>query len=373
MRTQGAKLIGVVTVGMLVLVFLALPAVGSSPPPQGGTPHPTLPPPSGPPGGAGGLGGEALTGEACTGLQGTVINWGFRNEPDIALRLRDGGWETTQVTSTDGRFQFGPLGQGIAFLSAELSPGQAETLGLMANDVAIRLRCDFDIIANLGLYSSQNRPDPPATLTMGVSQGTLTPGGTVVFYLTLQNGMPHPISHVFVTDHLPEGLTVSDVTTTRGTVEVLNSRMVTVNIGDLPQGVQETIQIETQVDPALVYGTRLRNTASLLYAESAADQAWATLMVGGEGRLGVATPPSPSTSLATEPVAPAPAATVAVPTEETPTALAPTPLADQTPGPTDELLPVTGFGGTVAVPVIGIGLAVVLLGARRLRGRISIE
>jgi uncharacterized repeat protein (TIGR01451 family) len=243
----------------------------------------------------------------------------------------------------------------------------------MANDVAIRLRCDFDIIANLGLYSSQNRPDPPATLTMGVSQGTLTPGGTVTFYLTLQNSMTHPISHVFVTDHLPDGLTVSDVTTTRGTVEVLNNRMVTVNLGDLPEGSQETIQIETQVDPVLEYGTSIRNTASLLYAESAADQAWANLRVGGEGQAGVATPPSLSTSLSTDPAEPAPAATAAVPTEETSTALSATPLAEQTPGPTDELLPVTGFGSTVAVPVVGIGLAIVLLGARRLRGRISIE
>jgi uncharacterized repeat protein (TIGR01451 family) len=285
------------------------------------------------------------------------------------LRLGDGGWESTQVTSTDGYFQFGALGQGVAFLSPDLSPKQAETLRPMANEVAIRLRCDFDLVANLGLYSSPDRPDPPATLTMGVSQTALLPGATVIFYLTLNNAMPHDISHVFVTDYVPDGLIVSDVTTSRGEVEVLDGRMVTVAMGDVPQGNQETIQITAQVDPSVPYGMRLQNTASLLYAESAADQAWAILAIGGAAGVAAATPTSPPSAPSAQPDTPTPvstATTEAMP-EATPTPLPPTPSADQTPSPGDDLLPVTGGGAGVALPGLGIGLAIVVLGARRLR------
>jgi uncharacterized repeat protein (TIGR01451 family) len=371
-RNFGLKLGGAVLVTLFLLTtWFAQPVAGVTPPTQGG--RPTLPPPEQPgPGGPEG-GGGGLTAESCAGLHGAVINWGFQNEPGVTLRLGDGGWEARQITATDGRYQFGPLGQGVAFLSIDLSPKQAETLRPMVDDVAIRLRCDFDMVANLGLYSSPARPDPPATLTMGVSQAALLPGGEVTFYLTLKNDMPHSISHVFVTDYLPDGLSAADVTTTRGAVEVLNGRMVTLSVGDLPQGGQEKIQITAHVDPSLAYGTRLQNTATLLYAESAADQAWANLTIGGTGGI---TAPSPTSTLppsAAESVMPSPAATgtleatAAVVAEETPTPPPPTPVAEQTPGSGDELLPITGGGAPVALPVVGIGLAVVLLGARRLR------
>ncbi len=368
-RTLSLKFGGATLVALFMLaIWFAQPALGVTPPMQDG--RPTLPPPPPGPSGGGGEGEEEVPAGACAGLRGTVINWGFQNEPGVTLRLSDGGWETTQVTSTDGSYQFGPLGQGVAFLSVDLSSKQAETLRPMADDVAIRLRCDFDMIANLGLYSSPSRPDPPATVTMGASQAALMPGGTVTFYLPIENGMSHSISHVFVTDFVPDGLTVANATTTRGTVEVLNGRMVTVNIGDLPQGAKETVQILAQVDPTLAYGARLKNTASLLYAESAADQAWATLTVGTTGEVAAA-PLTPLTtaSAADQSVTPSPVA----PAEETPTPTPPTPVADQTPGPGDELLPVTGGGLTAVLPTAGFVLALLLLGVRHLRERSVVE
>jgi len=367
-RTSSLKLgaAGLIALFMLATWF-ARPAIGVTPPTQ--DERPTLPPPPPGPTGGGAKGEEEVQAGTCAGLRGTVVNWGFQNEPGVTLRLSDGGWEITQVTSSDGNYQFGPLGQGVALLSVDLSSKQIETLRPMADDVAIRLRCDFDMIANLGLYSSPSRPDPPATLTMRVSQAALMPGETVVFYLPIENGMSHSISHVFVTDFLPDGLTVADVTTTRGTVEVLNGRMVTVNIGDLPQGAKETIQIVAQVDPTLVYGARLKNTASLLYAESAADQAWATLTVGTTGEVAAATPTPLTAASLDQSATPSPVA----PAEETPTAAPPAPIADQTPGPSDELLPITGGGLTAVLPMAGFVLALLLLGVHRLRERSVVE
>lgn len=368
-RTSSLKFGGALLVALFTLAtWSAQPAIGVTPPMQ--DERPTLPPPSSGASGGGAGDEEDVPKGTCTGLRGTVINWGFQNEPGITLRLGDGNWETAQISSTDGSYQFGPLGQGVAFLSLDLSLGQSETLRPMADDVAIRLRCDFDMTANLGLYSGPSRPDPPATLTMGVSQPALMPGGTVAFYLPIENGMSHSISHVFVTDFLPDGLTVADATTTRGTVEVLEGQMVTVNIGELPQGAKETIQIVAQADPSLAYGAQLKNTASLLYAESAADQAWATLRVGTTGEVAamtpsILTPASPQPSATPSPVTPA---------EETPTpSITPTPVADQTPSPGDELLPVTGGGLKPVLPMAGFVLALLLLGVHHLREHSVVE
>jgi len=221
--------------------------------------------------------------------------------------------------------------------------------------------------------------------------------------------MSNPISHVLVTDYLPDGLKVTDVVATRGSVEVLNERMVTVAVGELPQGGEETVQIAAQADPALANGTRLNNTASLLYAESVADQAAVALVVGrGESAPGAqaataipsATQAPLSTATNTPTFSPSPtqtpAAAVAVATPTTvppspsptstpvppPTATsapsptqALTPAANQspTPAPTSSLLPTTGQGAP-AVPVwlvVIFVIALLALGAYNLRRRPS--
>jgi uncharacterized repeat protein (TIGR01451 family) len=390
-NTPGARLVCILLLGVLALSWLALPVQGSVPPQQG-TPHPTLPPTAGPPAGPSGPGSKTESGavsDHCAGLRGTVINWGFQNEPGVTLRLGDGGWEVVQITSADGRYGFGSLGEGVAFLKIDLTAGQAKTLHPMVGDVAIRLRCDLDIIANLGLYSSSQRPALPATLTMRVAPTTLLPGKTATFYLTLKNNMSNPISHVFVTDYLPDGLKVTDVVATRGSVEVLNGQMVTVAMGDLPQGGQETVQIAAQADPALANGTRLKNAASLLYAESVADQAAVTLVVG-RGQAGAPSPSStqapalaavgtPTLSPSPTPT-PAPGAAGATPTA-VPLSLSPTwtpvppPAANKppTPTPSGSLLPTTGQGAPAVWPAVVFVVALLALGVYNLRRRPSAE
>jgi uncharacterized repeat protein (TIGR01451 family) len=347
---------------VLFTITFVQPAAGLTPPLQDG--RPTLPPPSTPvgPRGEGSPGQAGLTGDNCAGLRGTVINWGFQNEPGVALRLGGGGWETLQATSSEGSYQFGPLGQGVAVLSVDLSAEQAATLRPMADDVAIPLRCDFEMVANLGVYSSAERPDPPATLTMGLSQAAVLPGKQVTFYLTVKNGMPHAISHVFITDLLPAGLAVVGTTATRGSVEVLDGRMVTVALGDLPQGGQETIELVAEADAGLASGARLTNTATLLYAESAADQAWASLTVGG------AAPMAETTPAPAESATPPPTQTATAPAAATPVATTPaTPAPDPAFKPDDELLPTTGGEGTLGVLSVGLVVAMLLVGLRRVR------
>ena len=377
MSTPGARLVSILLLGVLALSWPALPVQGSVPPQQG-TPHPTQPPTAGPPAGPSGPGvkteGGAVS-DHCAGLRGTVINWGFQNEPGVTLRLGDGGWEAVQITSADGQYRFGSLGEGIAFLKTDLTAGQAKTLHPMVGDVAIRLRCDLDIIANLGLYSSSQRPALPATLTMRVAPAALLPGKTATFYHTMKNTMSNPISHVLVTDYLPDGLKVTNVVATRGSVEVLNGRMVTVAVGDLPQGGEETIQIAAQADPALANGTRLKNTASLLYAESVADQASVTLAIG-RGQAGAASPSSTQAPSPTANKTPTPGAAGATPTALPPGPSAtPAPAANKTPtpAPTGSLLPTTGQGASAVWPAAIFVVALLALGVYNMRRRPSAE
>ncbi len=386
MNTPRARLVSILLFGLLALSWLALPVQGSVPPQQG-TPHPTLPPTAGPAAGPGGPGsgtegGGAVTADHCAGLRGTVVNWGFQNEPGVTLRLGDGGWELVQITSTDGRYGFGSLGEGVAFLKTDLTAGQAKTLHPIVGDVAIRLRCDLDIIANLGLYSSSQRPALPVTLTIRVTPSTILPGKTATFNLALKNSMSNPISHVFVTDYLPDGLKVTKVVASRGSAEVLNGQMVTVLVGDLPQGGEETIQIVVQADPALANGTRLKNTASLLYAESVADQAAVTLVVG-RGQAGAASSSPTQTPSSTANKTPAPSLSPTLASGAagaTPTALppgsspTPAPAANKipTPTPTSSLLPTTGQGASSPVwPAAVFVVALLALGVYSMRPRPS--
>jgi uncharacterized repeat protein (TIGR01451 family) len=205
---------------------------------------------------------------------------------------------------------------------------------------------------------------------MGLSQAAVLPGKQVTFYLTVKNGMPHTISHVLVTDLLPAGLAVVGTTATRGSVEVLDGRMVTVALGDLPQGGQETIELVAEADAGLASGARLTNTATLLYAESAADQAWASLTVGGAAPMAETTPaPAESaTPLAAQTATPLPTQTATPLAAATPAAsTAATPAPDPAFQPDDELLPTTGGEAPLAVLSVGFVMAMLLVGLRRVR------
>jgi hypothetical protein len=98
-------LIGAVV--FLLLVGSASPVVTFAP-----LPRPTLDP--GAPSGGGDKEDKGPPRQAV--VRGEVVNWGYRNEPDVKLSLGDGGRELTRVTSDDGRYLFGPLGGGLAIL-----------------------------------------------------------------------------------------------------------------------------------------------------------------------------------------------------------------------------------------------------------------
>ncbi|MFQ5577052.1 MAG: hypothetical protein ACE5G8_08705, partial [Anaerolineae bacterium] len=154
------------------------------------------------------------------------------------------------------------------------------TLQPMINNAAVRLSCAFHTPANIGLYSSAGRPNPPARISARLSSPTTPPGGAVNLTLTVQNSLPNPISGVIVTALFPPGLSVEEAGASKGSVEVLNARMVTVLPGEVAANAAETITLTLRAAADVPPGAQLQTVATLFYAESAADQTPLTLAVG---------------------------------------------------------------------------------------------
>lgn len=150
----------------------------------------------------------------------------------------------------------------------------------MVNQAMVRLTCDFHTHLNVGLYSGTDRPTPPGQIQLHVSPEAVWPGSTLEVAMTVKNTLPTPISQVVVTDLFPTGLQIEAVTVSTGAVEVLDGRMLTVMMGDLPSGAAERIAVTLRADADLVSGTELANVATLFYAESVADQDAVQIEIG---------------------------------------------------------------------------------------------
>jgi len=332
-KTRTGKIL--IGFSLVVSLLMALaPGLSAQGPMEPTRVRPTVDPGGG--GGGGGGGGnqqasirtsdDSAANTNCAALYGQAIHWGVGDLGNVNLSLHDGGWGMEQMTSGDGRYNFGALGVGSGILT--VNSGQSE-LKPMVDHAAIRLSCDFAIQANIGVYGGDQRPTPPGQLSMKASAKTVSPGQIMTIILTVKNTLPNPISQVIVTDLFPKGLTVEDVKTSRGQVELLNGELLTVIVGSVPQDGQEEITIWVSVDDDLVDGMMLSNTATLFYAESAADQASLTLNIGRSETIAEATD-SPDQAVAEA--------------DSKPTADG---QDDDPPG----VLPVTGIGVTLSLPL----------------------
>jgi hypothetical protein len=311
----------------LLLGLAVSPAMGAGPA------QPPRPPLEGGGGGGGEGGGEKGGGgqppPKYAVVRGEVVNWGYRNEPGVKLTLGDGGWELTQLTSDSGRYLFGPLGGGLAILRLNL-PDNAP-LKAAAGDVVLQTTGDYedDIVANFALYSGEERPKPPAHLTVTATPTSVRPGDRVTFEFKIQNDLPNGISKVKLLYLLPWELIPTEIQGNRGSVMICDDpinkhvgRLVTVNLGEVAQGAVQELKIVAALDKQAASGAELEARATLLYAESIMDQQVVKVNSGGELPKAVA-------------------------------------------GGRPSKLPATGAG----IPLAAVGLAAVVLLTRRLRSR----
>lgn len=333
-----------VILALLLMLSTGLAAQG----PEPVRPRPTVDP-IGAPAGAirASTSGEAGISDNCAALHGAALNWGVGGQGGISLNLGSGGWQADTVTNEDGSYNFGGLGVGMGILKVE--PGSTG-LRPMIDNAAIRLSCDFATQAVIGLYSGDERPTPPAQISMKASAQTVAPGDRVEFILTVSNTLPNPISQVVVTDLLPEDLIIKSVNSSAGVAELLDNKMLAIIVGEVPENGTVDVFFSARVAEHVAEGTQLVNTATLFYAESAADQASVTITVGHPGS---------SPQLRTEVAAGM--TSIGEGNTQAQDEAASTKADDTAEIPQPDALPVTGFGVTLSFPFVILALLGLLM------------
>jgi uncharacterized repeat protein (TIGR01451 family) len=316
----------------------------------------------------------------------------------VTLRLTGDSYELTQVSTSDGRYEFAGLGQGYAILQPLLTDSQRKTLAVHTDQVAVPLKCDLPAIANVGLYSGGKRPQPPASLTVMADKTTAAPGSSLRFQFKVRNGLPTDISNVIVTDLFPAPLQIVSAEAGRGEPEALGGRMFALPLGVIHSGEEVSATVTVQVDPSARSGEQVVNRTTLLYAESMADQVVSAITIGkgvvthvesvallttSPAVVAAAAVSSPALSLTTTvPAAILPIQTPATPfvTDTLPMGTAIVRVSPISTGMTTTLisgeqakaepskLPTTGLR-LVGLPLLGLGLIVLAVLAQALRKR----
>ena len=182
-------------------------------------------------------------------VHGVVINWGYRNEPNVPINLNGPSWATQEKADDNGYYASQCLGIGIAHLYP-LSPPWLRPM--TADDVVIRLGYRQTFEVNFGLYSGWATPKPQVMPTMTVNTNQAQPGDTVIYTIRVTNtlrsltGTPPIMGEVMITDLLPETLTPVTATSSMGKLEWW-ANLLTADIGALSPGQTATIVVTAKV------------------------------------------------------------------------------------------------------------------------------
>jgi uncharacterized repeat protein (TIGR01451 family) len=217
-----------------------------------------------------------------------------------------------------GQYAFRNFGDEIAFLNASI-PHEREDLFLLTSDLPVWIRSDSELIVNIAFYPKGITPDPALHVKMDASSSEVTQDENVSYTITVLNSSNQDVSEVIVADLMPEGLSLVQASTSQGTA-IYDQGLVWAKIGDLAAGETAMVTVVARVGASVGAGTTIVNKVAVYSRESVAVQ------------------------------------------NEAPISVVP-----QSTG----VLPVTG--ASAAVPVIGVLLAGLLLGARRLRRSVVYE
>ena len=179
---------------------------------------------------------------------------------------------------------------GIRFVSVAADQGSCQTtagslscaLGNLANGSATEVRVTAEVdsgargtLVNSATTSADQRETNPnnnsdnapvrvtevdLVLSKSASTNDVEPGGQFFYTLIVRNDGPDDATGVTVTDSVPDGLRIFDVTPGQGTC-LTPGNDVTCDLGDLPNGGSTQILVSAEVDPG-ARGT-LENTASV--------------------------------------------------------------------------------------------------------------
>lgn len=208
-------------------------------------------------------------------VQGTVINWGYRNEPDVKVTLSGGGWTLETTTGSDGMFAFSNLGQGVGLLNTVLP----EDSGLhpLTTDLAVPFSGAEGWTVNLGIYGGDQYPTGlPVAVRMTASPTEVSPGDLVTYTVAITNSMAGTIHQVHVTDMFPPELSPTDIEISTGSAWI-GGQFAAAAIGEMAEGQGEVVTITARLSDDAPADRAVTNRAGVFYAESVALQAEATI------------------------------------------------------------------------------------------------
>jgi uncharacterized repeat protein (TIGR01451 family) len=275
-------LVGLVALLLVGLLWSPTPAAGQEP-----EERPTIAPPTTTP-----LPGMGATGGLPASLSGTIINWGFRNEPDFPVQAGGTDWHLDTTSNAAGFYHFDGLSSNVVWLN--VLPPEGSNAKALTADVVVRPVVGGETIVNLGIYEGDEPLPLPVGHTMTASAAQAQPGDRVTFTVWVKNNLDTPITHVQLTDYLPAGLGFVSAESNHGPADYADN-LVTAQLGTLGSGDEAMVTVVTLVEPDGGESWELTNRSSLVYRESVATQASATVgVVGGPtGELPVTGAPMP--------------------------------------------------------------------------------
>jgi hypothetical protein len=203
------------------------------------------------------------------------------------------------------------LGTGIARLRIPLAPEEQGLLQPLVQDAGVYLNCDYPVIANIAMFSGP-RINPPASIEISGPE-SLAPGAAVPLRLTVKNDLPTGISNVIVTSLMPQGLMAEKLEAAAVPAENLkiidageDGQLVAAFLDELASGDELTLFMTVAISEDALPGTQMRNTATLFYRESAADQDWFDFTIGSAAKPEPVGTPAIATPAAVTVAAPTP-------------------------------------------------------------------
>jgi len=246
-------------------------------------------------------------------LLGSVLDWGKGSMPaGVQLTLKGDGWEVPVSTNESGEYRFQDIGNEVAVLNA-IVPASRGELRPLAVDLPVKVQVGKQLVVNLAFFPEGEAPTTLVGLDVSASPTTAELGTNVSYAVKVTNHWDKGINQVIVADMLPKGLDYAMASASQGDV-TYDRGLVWATLGSLAPSSSATVNIVAKVAAEASSEGEIANQVTAYHSENVAVQAESAITVSSEAQ---------------------------------------------------HFLPVTG--NSYLIPVAGLLLAVVVLGARKLR------
>jgi uncharacterized repeat protein (TIGR01451 family) len=149
----------------------------------------------------------------------------------IPVRFVGDGFELAVLTDVNGYYQFESVGQDVGFLNVA---GNGASWKASVKDIALSPRPGLSLRANFS--ASQGTPEKgSALLSVSVTPDVFGAGQIVTVTVKATNNTDQQLSRVWLTHLLPDGLSASSVSVSRGDAQAVG-QLTMANLGDFAPG-----------------------------------------------------------------------------------------------------------------------------------------